>query len=215
MPSHPRSPIVASLVIAIALSLAGCTPQWFLGGGGPEGTSDTASSSPDVDADDSTEGEQCTGGKWLLDNDSWAAALESLFAVADAGTSTVDVTGVVEMHWKADNSYSIVSDDSEYEFAGTTGGVPYLMRVLHNGTETGEWSVDADGVHTQVNAGGEVDSVVSMGTSEADLTVMEEGILTPPLFSGTMTVVCTPAGLETTITDDGVTVTIDWVRLGS
>jgi hypothetical protein len=198
-------------MLALSVSLSGCD-QFFLGGGGSGGSSESTDGADNAGGGDSAlVADECPVGTWTLVNDSWASELEALFAVSDMGSTTVQVTGTVVMEWEKDETYAITSTESQYDIAGTTGGSPFAMRVLHNGTETGEWLLDASGSRTQVSTGGTIESVLSMGQSEATLQVMEDGDETPEFFSGTMTVECTPTGMSTTVFDAGTSATVDWV----
>ena len=192
-------------------------PEWFGSGGGFGGSSpqSSASTSPDeADSDASSDSDSagvCPVGSWTMVNESWAESLTAMFAASAIGTPTVRVSGVVTMDWNADDSYSITSARSQYDVSGTTGGSPYAMRIMHDGTETGTWVTDASGGYSQSAATVNVTSEVSLGTSEATLQQMEIDDDTPELFSGIMTVQCTPTGMRTTVTEEGVAATVDWV----
>jgi hypothetical protein len=200
---------------ALLLSLTGCVPEWFGSGSGSGGTSTESSATPSngddtAAAEDDIEG-TCPVGSWTMVNESWASSLTDIFAATGAGTVTVRVSGVVSMDWNADDSYSITSARSQYDVSGTSAGSPYAMRITHDGTENGRWMADASGTYTQSGATGNVTSEVSLGTSEATLQPMELSDDTPALFSGSMTVQCTPTGMRTTVTEDGVAAAVDWV----
>jgi hypothetical protein len=214
---RPVKSLSAITALALALSLSACLPEWFGGGGGASGGTSTPSGSSDGensagaatdDGDDDLT--PCPYGAWTLVNDSWADTLEQMFA-ADGTSAQVRVTGTVDMDWNEDDSYVITNRASQYDISGTSGGNPFAMRVLHDGSETGTWSVDASGAYTQVTSGGSVDSVVSLGQSEATLEEMHSETDTPEFFAGSMTIRCSADGLQTTVTDAGASATVDWV----
>jgi hypothetical protein len=205
-------------MLALSVSLSGCD-QFFLGGGGGGaggGGNSTSTSAADDDSNGTDDASDltaaCPAGSWTLVNESWASSLETLFAEGDLAGSDVRVTGSVVFDWDPDGSYLLTNTASQYDISGTTGGSPYAMRVVHNGTESGTWVEGSSGVWTQSGTPVDnVESVVSLGESEATLTPMSQADEPQELFSGTMTVSCTASGMTTSIADDAGTVSVDWV----
>lgn len=202
---------------AVALACAACGPQY--GGGGSSsadasgsaspaavGAPETGSPSPSA----SSETSRCPVGAWVLDNDSWDAALTALF-VQTLPDSQIEISGDLWLDWYEDGTYVLTATNSTYVVTGNSDGVAFTQTILHNGTESGVW----------VNTGGDLyelaatddstwDSSVTMEAEGASYSVDQSTLPADP-WSGSMTVTCGPGAMTTEVTEAEGSIAVDFL----
>ena len=125
------------------------------------------------------------------------------------------VTGVHTLDWKADGTYLMQAEDVEYTMAGSANGQQFTIVVTHDSEETGRWS-GGDGLSDGTYSLAVVDN--SRWKSSSTLNAggvsnrMDGG--TPALWSDNVAVRCDGNIMHTTVTQDGVSATVDFSRLG-
>lgn len=211
-----KKPLVPfALLAASTLVLSGCNPGSLFGAGSGDDSSPSpngsmsaqpsgdpsASADPDDGDNEDSEAEleaqvaaNCPEGTWLLDNDDWADALESLLP---AGSGTVrSVEGPVVVTLAGDGSYQTSYDQWTLTFDLDQG----TSVITRDGTDSGTWShtdttVDMQGTGTNSEVSGYVET--------------EAGRIDMPTVDGTQTEVletfeyrCEGLTMEA-ITDEG------------
>jgi hypothetical protein len=211
-----------TLLAAAVLTLSACNPGSLFGAGTEgegsatpdESTNPTSSTDPSASADPDDDGSEedseeeleaqitanCPEGRWLLDNDDWADALEALLP---AGSGTVrSVEGPVVVTLASDGSYQTSYDQWTLTFDLEQG----TSVITRDGTDTGTWSSTDSTVNMQgTGANSEVSGYVETDAGRFDM----------PTVDGTQTEVLETFGYRCegrtmeAITDEG-TYTFTW-----
>lgn len=194
--------IAAGSALLLVIALSACVPPDLISAPAPTGTGggaldgDTPGSEPS--AVEST-AESCPQGRWVLDNDSWAASLTAMMATELPGAA-VRVDGELLLDWNADGTYLLTAHDSRYIVSGITEGDEFAMTIHHDGTESGSWTGSGASYELAATDESGWSSVVQMEAGGQQLSVDQSALPTDP-WSGAMTVGCRPGILTTTVVD--------------
>lgn len=207
---------LGAMAAAVALVCSACAPQYGSGGSfsadasgsasqGAAATVSAAAPSPSASSDTS----RCPVGAWILDNDSWDAALTAIWQQATSDRE-IEILGELWLDWNSDGTYVITATSSTYVLTGVSDGTVFTHTILHNGTETGTWA----------HAGGDVYELVTTDDSQWDSSVtleadgvsfsVDESTLPADPWSGSMVVTCGPGMMTTEVTEEQITVAVDF-----
>jgi hypothetical protein len=207
-----------ALALLATVLLTGCGDPVALevggvGGGGSAG----GSSNPPADptgpgaGDESASGGAagaCPIGSWELVNESWRVALQG-FVDASMGGGEVEISGASFLDWEVGGDYLLTARESIAVIRGSAEGQAFTQTIRHHGTEVGGWT--GSGTAYRLD-GTDSSGYESSATIEAGgASYVADDVAAEP-WSGDLTVECTTEGMSTTVSDEGLSMTVDWVR---
>ena len=155
----------------------------------------------------------CPVGRWVMDNESWAAALGEMMRAEIPGAE-VHVTGELWLDWNRDGTYVITARSSEYVMTGSTDGSSFVQTISHDGVETGAWAAASASAYDLVAQDqAQMASAVSI-TAGGVTYAPDPSELAPEAWTGRLEVVCGPEVMTTTATGDGGSLSADFLPRG-
>lgn len=203
--------------LAAVLLLAGCSPEWWALGTTPGAAAPTPATTAgggeaegmgDEDADDGIGA--CPVGTWTLDNASWGAEL-ARFWREGTGSGDVTVSGVLDLDWRSDGTYTLSAAESTYVVDGVAAGVAFTQTVRHDGDESGTWTGSGDRFVLVADGATGMTSTVTLAGAGGVQVFDQNDVVTEP-WSGELVVGCAPGGMTTTVTEASGTLTVGWTR---
>ena len=173
------------------------------GGSDGSGAGEGAASSGEGSASSSQLGAAgtCPVGRWVMDNESWAAALGEMMRAEIPGAE-VHVTGELWLDWNRDGTYVITARSSEYVMTGSTDGSSFVQTISHDGVETGAWAAASASAYDLV-AQDQAQMASAMSITAGGVTYAPDpSELAPEAWTGRLEVACGPEAMTTTATDD-------------
>lgn len=203
-----------ALALLATVLLAGCVDPFLLGGGGGSagGSSNGSDGAAGADAGDETADGDASGtcpvGEWELVNDSWRQALQA-FVDASMGGGEVEVSGASLLDWEAGGDYLLTARESIAVIQGMSDGQAFTQTIRHHGTETGTWTGSGSAYRLEGTDSSGYESSATIEAGGASYAV--DDVAAEP-WSGDLVVACTAEGMSTTVTDEGISMTVEWVR---
>ena len=204
----------AGSVLTILLALAGCAPAATTPVPASSSTSGPAGAgSPDGASSSDAASASCPVGRWILDNDSWAASLTAIMA-ADLPGAVVSVDGELLLDWHADGGYLLTASDSRYIVSADADGSSLTMTIHHDGTESGTWTGAGPGYDLVATDESGWSSVVQMESGGVTQTIDQSALPTAP-WSGSMLVSCAAGSMTTTVEEAAGAVSVTFLARSS